>query len=30
MTEASKADLVHRQIKEQIELGELAPGAPLL
>jgi DNA-binding GntR family transcriptional regulator len=29
MTEASKADLVHRQLKEQIELGELAPGAPL-
>jgi DNA-binding GntR family transcriptional regulator len=29
MTEASKADLVHQQLKEQIELGELAPGAPL-
>ncbi len=27
--EASKADLVHRQLKEQIELGELAPGTPL-
>jgi len=26
---ASKADLVHRQLKEQIELGELAPGTPL-
>jgi DNA-binding GntR family transcriptional regulator len=25
----SKADLVHRQLKEQIELGELAPGTPL-
>src|SRR3954470_21466444 len=27
--DASKADLVHRRLKEQIELGELAPGAPL-
>jgi len=27
--QASKADLVHRRLKEQIELGELAPGAPL-
>ena len=27
--EASKADLVHRQLKEEIELGELAPGTPL-
>jgi DNA-binding GntR family transcriptional regulator len=27
--EPSKADLVHRQLKEQIELGELAPGTPL-
>ena len=27
--EVSKADLVHRQIKEEIELGELAPGTPL-
>jgi len=26
---ASKADLVHRRIKEEIELGELAPGTPL-
>ena len=26
---ASKADLVHRHLKEQIELGELAPGTPL-
>ena len=26
---ASKADLVHRQLKEEIELGELAPGTPL-
>jgi DNA-binding GntR family transcriptional regulator len=25
----SKADQVHAQLKEQIELGELAPGAPL-
>src|SRR5688500_3005115 len=31
MTElgASKADQVHAQLKEEIELGELAPGAPL-
>jgi DNA-binding GntR family transcriptional regulator len=29
MTEASKADLVHRRLKEQIELGELAPGTAL-
>ena len=27
--DASKADLVHRRLKEEIELGELAPGAPL-
>jgi DNA-binding GntR family transcriptional regulator len=27
--ELSKADLVHRRIKEEIELGELAPGTPL-
>ena len=27
--EASKADLVHRTLKEEIELGELAPGTPL-
>ncbi|SNR30647.1 GntR family transcriptional regulator [Blastococcus mobilis] len=27
--DVSKADLVHRQIKEEIELGELAPGTPL-
>src|SRR5215217_8218088 len=27
--EPSKADVVHRQLKEQIELGELAPGTPL-
>ena len=27
--EPSKADQVHRQLKEEIELGELAPGAPL-
>ena len=27
--EVSKADLVHRQIKEEIELGELVPGTPL-
>ena len=26
---ASKADQVHAQLKEEIELGELAPGAPL-
>jgi len=25
----SKADVVHRQLKEEIELGELAPGTPL-
>src|SRR3712207_5844385 len=25
----SKADLVHRRLKEEIELGELAPGEPL-
>ena len=29
MTEASKADLVHRQLREEIQLGELAPGTPL-
>ena len=29
MTGPSKADLVHEQLKEQIELGELAPGEPL-
>jgi DNA-binding GntR family transcriptional regulator len=28
-SDASKADLVHRQLKEEIELGELAPGTPL-
>jgi len=27
--EPSKADLVHRRLKEEIELGELAPGTPL-
>ena len=27
--EASKAELVHRRLKEEIELGELAPGTPL-
>src|SRR4051812_36768780 len=27
--EASKADLVHRQLRQEIELGELAPGTPL-
>src|SRR5919107_1859126 len=27
--DVSKADLVHRRLKEEIELGELAPGAPL-
>src|SRR3954453_9877954 len=27
--DASKADLVHRRLKEQIELGELPPGSPL-
>jgi DNA-binding GntR family transcriptional regulator len=25
----SKADLVHRQLREEIQLGELAPGTPL-
>ena len=29
-TDVSKADLVHRRLREEIELGELAPGAPLL
>jgi DNA-binding GntR family transcriptional regulator len=29
MTDPSKADQVHAQLKEQIELGELAPGTPL-
>jgi len=29
MTGPSKADQVHAQLKEQIELGDLAPGAPL-
>jgi hypothetical protein len=29
MTEASKADLVHARLKEEIELGELAPGTAL-
>jgi DNA-binding GntR family transcriptional regulator len=29
MTEPSKADQVHSLLKEQIELGELAPGEPL-
>ena len=29
MTGPSKADQVHALLKEQIELGELAPGAPL-
>jgi DNA-binding GntR family transcriptional regulator len=28
-TELSKADVVHRRLKEEIELGELAPGTPL-
>jgi DNA-binding GntR family transcriptional regulator len=28
-TDLSKADLVHRRLKEEIELGELAPGTPL-
>src|SRR5512132_1777847 len=28
-TDASKADLVHRRLREEIELGELAPGTPL-
>ena len=27
--DASKADLVHRRLREEIELGELAPGTPL-
>ncbi|WP_448618371.1 GntR family transcriptional regulator [Geodermatophilus sp. URMC 65] len=27
--EASKADQVHRRLREEIELGELAPGTPL-
>jgi DNA-binding GntR family transcriptional regulator len=27
--DASKVDLVHRRLKEEIELGELAPGTPL-
>ncbi|MGR6965193.1 GntR family transcriptional regulator [Geodermatophilus sp. URMC 61] len=27
--EASKAELVHRRLREEIELGELAPGTPL-
>jgi DNA-binding GntR family transcriptional regulator len=27
--DVSKADLVHRQLREEIELGELAPGTPL-
>ncbi len=27
--ESSKADLVHRQLREEIQLGELAPGTPL-
>jgi DNA-binding GntR family transcriptional regulator len=29
MTEPSKADQVHAQLKTEIELGELAPGSPL-
>jgi DNA-binding GntR family transcriptional regulator len=29
VTSPSKADQVHAQLKEQIELGELAPGEPL-
>jgi DNA-binding GntR family transcriptional regulator len=29
VTDVSKADLVHRQLREEIELGELAPGTPL-
>jgi DNA-binding GntR family transcriptional regulator len=29
MTEPSKADQVHAQLREEIELGELAPGTPL-
>ncbi|MCZ2860075.1 GntR family transcriptional regulator [Blastococcus sp. VKM Ac-2987] len=28
-SDVSKADLVHRRLKEEIELGELAPGTPL-
>jgi DNA-binding GntR family transcriptional regulator len=28
-SELSKADVVHRRLKEEIELGELAPGTPL-
>jgi DNA-binding GntR family transcriptional regulator len=27
--DVSKVDLVHRQLREEIELGELAPGTPL-
>ena len=27
--DVSKADLVHRRLKEEIELGELAPGTPM-
>jgi DNA-binding GntR family transcriptional regulator len=27
--DASKVDLVHRRLREEIELGELAPGTPL-
>jgi DNA-binding GntR family transcriptional regulator len=27
--EASKADLVHRRLRKEIQLGELAPGTPL-
>lgn len=27
--EVSKADQVHRQLRTEIELGELAPGTPL-
>jgi DNA-binding GntR family transcriptional regulator len=27
--DVSKADLVHRRLREEIELGELAPGTPL-
>jgi DNA-binding GntR family transcriptional regulator len=29
LPDVSKADLVHRRLKEEIELGELAPGTPL-
>jgi DNA-binding GntR family transcriptional regulator len=29
VADVSKADLVHRRLKEEIELGELAPGTPL-